>query len=393
MRSGSSSATARPRLAILATHPVQYFVPVFRGLAACPEWETRVFLGCLHGVQGGSYDPDFGLSFAWDCDLLGGYPHESLTGARLADLSGLRGLLAAPAAAARILAWQPDAILIFAYSPAFITAVSALLALRGLPILLRADTSDEAYSRGRCKAWLRDRLLKLYYSRCARFYPIGTESYRHYRRLGVSPGRLETVLYAVDTSVIPSGDPARPLPPPPAGTPLTLAYAGKFTGVKDPQAIPAALRLLDPAERERLRFEAAGDGPLLEACRREMETMLPGRCRFHGFLNQSRLPDFYRSVDLLLLPSVQGEVWGLVINEALGLGVRVLVSDRVSCRHDLVRDAEAGWVFRAADPASLAAALRQALAAWPWPRIARPVPQPQELVDAVRRFRPAATRR
>jgi hypothetical protein len=79
----------------------------------------------------------------------------------------------------------------------------------------------------------------------------------------------------------------------------------------------------------------------------------------------------------------------LVVNEALGLGARVLVSDRVSCRHDLVRDPGAGWVFRAGDPASLAAALQRALAAWPWQRHARPVPQPQELVEAVRRYRPA----
>jgi glycosyltransferase involved in cell wall biosynthesis len=119
-----------------------------------------------------------------------------------------------------------------------------------------------------------------------------------------------------------------------------------------------------------------------------MEAVLPGRCRFHGFLNQSRLPEFYRSIDLLILPSVQGEVWGLVVNEALGLGARVVVSDRVSCRHDLVSDASAVWVFHAGDPASLAAALEQALAAWPWPRSARPVPNPQDLINAVRRFRP-----
>jgi hypothetical protein len=45
-------------------------------------------------------------------------------------------------------------------------------------------------------------------------------------------------------------------------------------------------------------------------------------------------------------------------------------------------------VFHAGDPASLAAALEEALAAWPWARAARPVPNPQELVNAVRRFRP-----
>jgi glycosyltransferase involved in cell wall biosynthesis len=104
-----------------------------------------------------------------------------------------------------------------------------------------------------------------------------------------------------------------------------------------------------------------------------MEAVLPGRCRFQGFLNQSQLPEFYHSIDLLILPSIQGEVWGLVVNEALGLGARALVSDRVSCRHDLVSDASAGWVFHAGDPAALAA---------------RPVPHPQDLVNAVRRFRP-----
>jgi hypothetical protein len=38
--------------------------------------------------------------------------------------------------------------------------------------------------------------------------------------------------------------------------------------------------------------------------------------------------------------------------------------------------------------AALAAALDQALAAWPWARSPRPVPNPQDLVHAVRRFRP-----
>ncbi len=380
----------KPRLAILATHPVQYFVPVFRGLATCPEWDTRVFLGCLHGVDASSLDPDFGLRFAWDCDLLSGYAHTPLTRAPLAALSGWRGALAAPGACLRLLRWKPDAVLIFAYSPAFITVLSLLLALRGVPILLRADTSDEAFDRAPWKARLRDALLKLYYARCSRFYPIGTDSLRHYLRLGVPRERLETVLYAVDTSVIQPDPPDRLLPPPPPSAPLRLGYVGKFTPVKDPLILAEALRRLDPALRDRLRLEAAGDGPLREACRHAIEAVLPGRSQFHGFLNQSALPAFYRGIDLLILPSIQGEVWGLVVNEALSLGARVLVSDRVGCRHDLVTDSRAGWVFHAGDPASLAEALTEALASWPWPRAARPVPEPRALVDAVRRYRRSA---
>jgi glycosyltransferase involved in cell wall biosynthesis len=381
------------RLAILATHPVQYFVPVFRGLATCSEWQTRVFLGCLHGVDASSFDPDFGLRFAWDCDLLSGYAHTPLTRSPLAALSGWRGVLAAPGACERLLRWKPDAVLIFAYSPAFITVVSLLLALRGVPILLRADTSDEAYDRGPFKGWLRDRLLRLYYKRCSRFYPIGTDSLRHYLRLGVPRDRLETVLYAIDTSVIQPDPPGQTLPPPPASAPLRLGYVGKFTPVKDPLILPKALQRLDPTLRERVCLEAAGDGPLLDECRQAMEAVIPGRSHFHGFLNQSALPAFYRSIDLLILPSIQAEVWGLVVNEALSLGARVLVSDRVGCRHDLVVDPWAGWVFKAGDPSSLAETLALALESWPWPRVACAVPEPRQLVDAVRRYRLPPPRR
>ena len=366
------------RLAILTTHPVQYFVPVFRGLATTPGWRSRVFVGCLHGVSAPSYDPDFGLAFAWDCDLSSGYERTTITRGPLAALSGWRGVLAGCRAALRLLLWRPDAVLIYAYSPSFISTASLLLALARVPILLRADTSDEAYSRSAAKSWLRDQVLRAYYRRCRWILPIGAESYRHFLRLGVPPARLHTVPYAVDQAVIPPQTTAEP----PAQGVLRLGFVGKFTPVKDPLIIARALAHLSPLERERLAFAAAGDGPLLIPCQQAIEPLLP-RVDFRGFLNQSELPAFYRQIDVLLLPSVQGEVWGLVVNEALSQGVRVIVSDRVSCRHDLVLSENQGWVFPAGQSRALARAIRLALQAWPWFRCPQPTPSPQQLVAAV----------
>lgn len=369
----------RRRLAVLATHPVQYFVPVFRGLAAIPGWQSRVFVGCLHGVEASSYDPDFGVSFAWDCDLSSGYQRNVLTGWPLAALSGWRGVLAGGWAAFRLLLWRPDAVLIYAYSPSFISTASLLLALARVPILLRADTSDEAYSRSAIKSWLRDQLLRAYYRRCTWILPIGAESYRHFSRLGVPAARLKTVPYAVDQAVIPP----MTKPEPPRQGRLRLGFVGKFTPVKDPLIIARALAHLSQEERDRLSFAAAGEGPLLFPCQQALEPLLP-RVEFSGFVNQSEIAGFYQRIDLLLLPSVQGEVWGLVVNEALSQGVRVVVSDRVSCRHDLVLTTEQGWVFPAGQSRALARSLRLALQAWPWPRTPHPTPTPQQLVDVVR---------
>ena len=201
----------------------------------------------------------------------------------------------------------------------------------------RADTSDEAYTRSAVKAWLRDRVLMAYYRCCAWILPIGAESYRHFLRLGVPPARLRAVPYAVDQSVIP------PItePQPPCQGVLRLGFVGKFTPVKDPLIIARALSHLSQEERESLSFSAAGDGPLLTSCRQALAPLL-SRVEFSGFLNQSELVGFYKQIDLLILPSVKGEVWGLVVNEALSQGVRVIVSDRVSSRHDLVLSTEQG---------------------------------------------------
>ena len=40
--------------------------------------------------------------------------------------------------------------------------------------------------------------------------------------------------------------------------------------------------------------------------------------------------------DALVFPSVQGETWGLVVNEALQFGLAVIASDHPGCVADLL---------------------------------------------------------
>src|SRR3954468_11948194 len=64
-------------LAILATHPIQYQVPIWRMLARDGRIPLQVWYLTKHGVDV-SYHPAFGRSFAWDLDLLSDYPHRFL---------------------------------------------------------------------------------------------------------------------------------------------------------------------------------------------------------------------------------------------------------------------------------------------------------------------------
>jgi glycosyltransferase involved in cell wall biosynthesis len=60
---------------------------------------------------------------------------------------------------------------------------------------------------------------------------------------------------------------------------------------------------------------------------------------------------------VLVLPSDEGETWGLVVNEAMLCGLPVVVSDRVGCGPDLVRDGETGLRYPCGDVEALASAL------------------------------------
>jgi len=63
------------RLGILASHPIQYHAPWFRGLA--PKLDLEVFFAHRQTAQGQAAG-GFGVAFDWDVDLLSGYQHRFL---------------------------------------------------------------------------------------------------------------------------------------------------------------------------------------------------------------------------------------------------------------------------------------------------------------------------
>lgn len=63
-----------------------------------------------------------------------------------------------------------------------------------------------------------------------------------------------------------------------------------------------------------------------------------------GFKQKEGIPKFLAVSDVLVLPSVS-ETWGLVVNEAMAVGLPVLVSRKCGCYPDIVKDEENGFSF------------------------------------------------
>ncbi|MFH0919535.1 MAG: glycosyltransferase family 4 protein [Fibrobacterota bacterium] len=88
-------------------------------------------------------------------------------------------------------------------------------------------------------------------------------------------------------------------------------------GVEDLLGAVARFRAEDPS----LLLLIAGAGPLEPELRARADASdLAGAVRFLGFVDDARLPDYYRACDLFVLPNSQREGFGLVITEALACG-------------------------------------------------------------------------
>ena len=351
------------RLAVVTTHPIQYYAPWFRQLAGRPGLDLRVYYLWDFGVTE-QMDRGFGQTLRWDVPLLDGYAWE-LAPNRSRD-PGTHHFwgIDNPDLPARLRGWDPHAVLCLGYNHATFFRLLLSGPAPRRPLLLRGDSHRLVPRRG-LVAGLKRRALKALFSRFSAFLYVGAANRDYLRLHGVPEDRLFFSPHAVDNdrftgAAVQAGADAavwkRELGVP-AGH-LVVLFAGKFEDKKRPQDLLAAFSaaaLTDAA----LLFVGAGP---LEGALRLAAARVP-HVYFAGFQNQSQMPRTYAAGDLLVLPSLGGgETWGLCVNEAMCLGRPALVSSHVGCGPDLVRPGETGWLFEAGRIGALAGALREACA-------------------------------
>ena len=345
------------RLAVVATHPIQYYAPLFRQLTERAGIEIRVFYEWEGASTVPTLDRDFGQAVQWDVPLLEGYAHEFVPN-QAADpgthhFDGLNN----PDLVPRVLSFAPDAVLVFGWNYRSHLRLLRLLHSR-VPILFRGDSTllDERLGPRRLARRL---FLRWIYRHIDRALYVGQHNRDYFRAHGLRDERLAWAPHAVDNARF--ADPAhdadalvwRRTLGIPDGAP-TVVFAGKLEPKKAPDVLLDAFGRLGQTDTH---LVVAGSGPM-EAALRERAA---GNARVHfvGFQNQSRMPVVYRLGDALVLPSRgPGETWGLAVNEAFACGRAAIVSDRVGCAPDLVLDGETGFVVPAANVTALTEALR-----------------------------------
>lgn len=353
------------RLAVVLSHPTQYYSPWFRWLQAHTSLTLHVFYLWDFGVVE-RCDPGFGRMLQWDLPLLEGYTSTEVPNRAADPGSHHFGGLHNPELIPRLQSWQPDAILLFGYYYRTHLQLLLDLRLRRVPILLRGD-SHRLCPQHQPASWLKHGLRRLLFRRFAAALAVGQANVDWLRASGIPRHRIVWAPHAVENSRFQQAAPQaveeahrwRQELAIAAEAPVLL-FAGKFELKKQPLLL---LRAFAALAHPTAVLVFVGAGALAAQIAEEAARLPPGRVILQGFQNQSAMPRVYALADVVLLPSLgPEETWGLCINEAMNLARPVVVSSHVGCAPDLVIPGRTGWIFAAGNQAALTATLAEALA-------------------------------
>lgn len=350
------------RLAILATHPVQYYAPLFRELAGRIELEVFYAHKATPAQQAAA---GFGTAFDWDVDLLSGYRHRFLQNVAENPSAGRFAGCDTPEIGDRLREGGFDAALSLGWHVKALLQGIWAARRQGRRVMVRGDSQlgrQPSRAKRVVKRAVYPGLLRVFDAALV----VGTMNRAYFAHYGYPATRMYESPHAIDTAFFRerSGPQARAMLRQEVGiaadAPAAL-FAGKLIALKRPfDAVEAVARLRRSDPRTVLMI--AGAGPLEEAVRQRAAALdVPLHCL--GFVNQSRMPAVYAAADVLVLPS-RLESWGLVVNEALACGRPAVVSDAAGCAPDLC-DGTAGLAYPCGDVGALADALERLLTAPP----------------------------
>ncbi len=346
------------KLAIITSHPVQYYAPWFRTIAGDPDIELKVFY-LWQPNSTNTPDPEFERKIEWDIPLLDRYDYEWVPNVSPRPGTDHFNGLNNPSTASALRRWQPDAVLCIGYLYRTFFRLFLNRSLNSIPFMLRGD-SHRLHAASSLKQSLKDSVVRFIFKRFSSALYCGAANKAYFQKMGIPSQKLHFCPHGIDTSRFTPSPPEAPASllrqqwNIPTGNRIIL-FAGKFIEKKRPLDLLHAFKQLRP-ENTTLVF--VGDGPLKPALEREQTPEII----IQSFVNQSLMPEVYRAADVLVLPSYgTSETWGLAVQEALACGTPAIVSDHCGCHLDLITPDVNGLTFPAGNIEALKDAIHSAL--------------------------------
>jgi glycosyltransferase involved in cell wall biosynthesis len=339
-------------LIFLYSHPIQYFVPLLQHLTKTTNGNIVAWY-CSQKSLENYLDAEFGVKVKWDIPLLEGYDSRFLKNKPLSS-NGFWSLFNLEIVK-YIFLTKKSIFVVHGWNYATNILLILFGKLLGHKIALRAETPlKQELLKSAKKLFFRKFIFKyILFPFVDYFLYIGKQNEKFYQFYGVKKAKLVYTPYAVDNNrfqqeydhLINKRDQLRKELGIPISSKVVL-FSGKYIPKKRPMDLLKAALLL---KEKKYFYIFMGEGIL----RKEMEEFVKSNnlsnIVFTGFINQSRVSEYYVVSDLFVMCSQEGETWGLSTNEAMNFRLPIVVSDLVGCSDDLVIEGKTGYSFGVGD--------------------------------------------
>jgi glycosyltransferase involved in cell wall biosynthesis len=331
------------RLAIITTHPIQYYAPVFKLIHRRQKISIKVFY-TFGDARVNRYDYGFEREISWDIPLLSGYPYEWIKNtAKKPGTHHFKGI-DNHSLIDKIKVYNPDALLVYGWN--YRSHLRTIFHFKNkIPVFFRGDSTllDEKIG---IRAFAKSFFLKWLYRHVDYSFYSGTNNKAYFKKYGFQENQLGFTPHAIDNDRFAVDRTHEALQLREqfgiANNAIMILFAGKFERKKDPLLLLEAFLKITKKD---LHLLYVGNGTLEKDLKEKAQENR--NIHFMDFQNQTYMPVVYQSCDIFCLPSKgPAETWGLVVNEAMACSKTILVSDKVGCAVDLVKDYYNGLIFR-----------------------------------------------
>lgn len=341
-------------IVFINTHPIQYFVSLYKYLNK--KGITAHCWYCSDFSIKENFDSQFNTEIKWDIPLLDGYNYRFFknfswkANSSESFFSNINlGMLKS------LITLKPSILIIHGWHKLSLVLVLLFARALGHTVCLRSEQplNQELLKTGVKQKGKKFLLRYLLFPRINYFMYIGSQNKKFYQSYGINDKKLIFCPYSVDNerfsgewnklkyrkSEIRSNLGISELA-------KVIVFSAKYISKKRPMDL---LQAFSKMNNRNAWLIMVGEGEMREEMEKYIANNNLDRVLLTGFVNQSKISEYYAIGDLFVMCSEIGETWGLSVNEAMNFELPILVSQLSGCSEDLVLNGDNGFVFTTGD--------------------------------------------
>jgi glycosyltransferase involved in cell wall biosynthesis len=316
-------------IAIVVSHPIQHFCPMYASWAKNKNIKLKVFFASNIGSVA-YFDSSFEKSVKWNNLYLNEFDHCFLNGDETFEVNNN---LDAPKLEIELDNFQPDLVIQYGRIYKINQRLRRWLKDKNVKSAYISDTENRN-NESFFKRFVKRIIATNYFKKIDLFLSVGDANEEYYVSNGVPINKIIRMNFSIDVnhfeiyyknsdahrSEFRSSNNINE-------TDIVISVVGKLVEWKNQIYLIKALQLLEIITPSKMfHLLIAGSGPCEVKLREEALKLNKNKVHFLGFVNPIQLPIIYASSDLYIHPS-SFEPHSLAVSEAIYMGLPIILSD------------------------------------------------------------------